>query len=118
MKCVRDKTRPFPSEPTGVPAGSSRRILPITDWFQDLALPVTIAADAAQGPTPQNRAPQLSIETFWKYLSQAQAPRRIIDLNLPSVVPTHSCNLQWRHVVTTKLCRTGFAALLPRPYRL
>jgi hypothetical protein len=93
--------------------------LPITDWFQDLASPVTIAADAAQGPTRQNRTSgQLSIETFWNYFSQARATRRIIDLNLHIVVPTHSCNLQWRHVVTTKWCRTGFAALLPRPYRL
>src|SRR6185436_8659130 len=115
MKWVRNKTRPLPSEPTAVPVRSSRRILPITDWFQDLASPVTIAADAAQGPTPQNRAPQLSIETFWKYFSQSRAPRRIIDLNLSSVVLTHSCNLQWRHVVTTKLSRTGFAPFLPRP---
>jgi hypothetical protein len=92
--------------------------LPITDWFQDLASPVTIAADAAQGPTRQNRAPQLSIETFWKYFSQSRATRRIIVLNLHIVVPTRSCNLQWRHVVTTKWCRTGFAALHPRLYRL
>jgi hypothetical protein len=118
MKWLRDKTRPLPSEPTAVPARlSNRRILPITDWFQDLASPVTIAADPAQGT--QHGAPaQLSIETFWKYFSQARAPRRIIDLNLPSVVPTHSCNLQWRHVVTTKLSRTGFAAFLQRPFRV